>query len=154
MTILCRFPGKRLNCFWKSGLSPARTSMYSLPRASITPLFPQLPCSKPSGYRLRFHQGRRQQLLHPRLPGHGLYHANQHPRFQHLKHDWIEFQLAHAQRDKIRAAYNEDYRADKGPENFPGRFPIYSSGCSLKSAINEQSLSNISKVGSMMFSAI
>lgn len=31
---------------------------------------------------------------------------NQHPRFQHLKHDWIEFQLAHAQRDKIRAAYN------------------------------------------------
>ena len=31
---------------------------------------------------------------------------NQHPRFQHLKEDWIEFQLAHAQRDKIRAAYN------------------------------------------------
>ena len=31
---------------------------------------------------------------------------NQNPRFQHLKHDWIEFQLAHAQRDKIRAAYN------------------------------------------------
>lgn len=31
---------------------------------------------------------------------------NQHPSFQHLKHDWIEFQLAHAQSDKIRAAYN------------------------------------------------
>jgi len=31
---------------------------------------------------------------------------NQHPQFQHLKHDWIEFQLAHAQKDKIRAAYN------------------------------------------------
>ena len=31
---------------------------------------------------------------------------NQHPRFQHLKEDWIEFQLAHAQKDKIRAAYN------------------------------------------------
>ena len=31
---------------------------------------------------------------------------NQHPRFQHLKQDWIEFQLAHAQRDKVRAAYN------------------------------------------------
>ena len=31
---------------------------------------------------------------------------NQHQLFQHLKHDWIEFQLAHAQRDKIRAAYN------------------------------------------------
>lgn len=31
---------------------------------------------------------------------------NQHPDFQHLKHDWIEFQLAHAQKDKIRAAYN------------------------------------------------
>ncbi len=31
---------------------------------------------------------------------------NQHQDFQHLKHDWIEFQLAHAQRDKIRAAYN------------------------------------------------
>ncbi len=31
---------------------------------------------------------------------------NQHPNFQHLKHDWIEFQLAHAQADKVRAAYN------------------------------------------------
>ena len=31
---------------------------------------------------------------------------NQHPRFQYLKHDWIELQLAHAQKDKIRAAYN------------------------------------------------
>lgn len=31
---------------------------------------------------------------------------NQHPRFQHLKEDWIEFQLAHAQKDRIRAAYN------------------------------------------------
>ncbi len=31
---------------------------------------------------------------------------NQNPRFQRFKHDWIEFQLAHAQRDKIRAAYN------------------------------------------------
>lgn len=31
---------------------------------------------------------------------------NQHPHFQHLKHDWIEFQLAHAPADKIRASYN------------------------------------------------
>ena len=31
---------------------------------------------------------------------------NQHPRFQYLKEDWIEFQLAHAQKDRIRAAYN------------------------------------------------
>lgn len=31
---------------------------------------------------------------------------NQHPAFQHLKEDWIEFQLAHAQKDRIRAAYN------------------------------------------------
>lgn len=31
---------------------------------------------------------------------------NQHPNFQHLKHDWIEFQLAHAPADKIRASYN------------------------------------------------
>jgi integrase len=31
---------------------------------------------------------------------------NQHPQFQYLKHDWIELQLAHAQKDKIRAAYN------------------------------------------------
>jgi hypothetical protein len=31
---------------------------------------------------------------------------NRHPLFQHLKHDWIEFQLAHAQKDKVRAAYN------------------------------------------------
>ena len=31
---------------------------------------------------------------------------NQHPDFQHLKEDWIEFQLAHAQKDRIRAAYN------------------------------------------------
>lgn len=31
---------------------------------------------------------------------------NQHPNFQHLKHDWIEFQLAHAQADKVRVAYN------------------------------------------------
>jgi len=28
------------------------------------------------------------------------------PAPQHLKHDWIELQLAHAQKDKIRAAYN------------------------------------------------
>ena len=31
---------------------------------------------------------------------------NQHPNFQHLKHDWIEFQLAHAPADKIRTSYN------------------------------------------------
>ena len=31
---------------------------------------------------------------------------NQNPHFQHLKHDWIEFQLAHAPKDRIRAAYN------------------------------------------------
>ncbi|MCH5277895.1 MAG: hypothetical protein J1E80_08725 [Desulfovibrionaceae bacterium] len=31
---------------------------------------------------------------------------NQHPKFQHLKHDWIEMQLAHVQSDKVRAAYN------------------------------------------------
>jgi integrase len=31
---------------------------------------------------------------------------NQHPHFQHLKEDWIEFQLAHAHQDKVRAAYN------------------------------------------------
>ncbi|WP_165069640.1 tyrosine-type recombinase/integrase [Desulfovibrio sp. ZJ200] len=31
---------------------------------------------------------------------------NQHPKFQHLKHDWIEMQLAHVQTDKVRAAYN------------------------------------------------
>ena len=31
---------------------------------------------------------------------------NQHPNFQHMKEDWIEFQLAHAQTDKTRASYN------------------------------------------------
>ena len=31
---------------------------------------------------------------------------NQAAPFQHLKRDWIEFQLAHAEEDKIRAAYN------------------------------------------------
>lgn len=31
---------------------------------------------------------------------------NQHPIFRDLKEDWIEFQLAHVQKDRIRAAYN------------------------------------------------
>lgn len=31
---------------------------------------------------------------------------NQAPQFNYLKRDWIEFQLAHAEENKIRAAYN------------------------------------------------
>lgn len=31
---------------------------------------------------------------------------NQHLNFQYLKQDWIEFQLAHAEENKVRAAYN------------------------------------------------
>ena len=31
---------------------------------------------------------------------------NQNSRFNHYKEDWIEFQLAHAEDNKIRAAYN------------------------------------------------
>ena len=31
---------------------------------------------------------------------------NQHLKFQYLKQDWIEFQLAHAEENKVRAAYN------------------------------------------------
>ena len=41
-------------------------------------------------------------------PGRGMASStlNQHPKFQYLKEDWIEFQLAHTEENKVRAAYN------------------------------------------------